>query len=142
MTNFNRTNYPLNEPIFPNWYNFGSAIDEEVEANRNMTWTQKTKLQDMVNVGWAQWRFMQIQLATSVDEHKRQCQWCLDKGVMVGELAPFEKDTIVIREQYSDRKFETLHIQCAIEKLQAIRENVEAGQEKLNRWLTMELHQG
>jgi hypothetical protein len=141
MTDFNRDSYPLNEPIFPNWYNFGAEI-EETDGYREMNWRQKSKLQDIINTGWAEWRFMQIQLATSIDEHKRQCQWCLGKSVMVGELVPFVKDTIVIREQYSSKKFNTLHLQCAIEKLQAIKENIEAGQEKLNRWLTMELHQG
>jgi len=48
------------------------------------------------------------------------------------EINRFHKGDVVIREQHTMTGFETLHVDCAQEKLAAIRESITRGEDRLH----------
>ena len=94
---------------------------------------------------------MEVRLATNTDEN-RECKWCRhklaqyevhtmnDRGYVTTTFNPpddmeinkFHKGDVVIREQTTMTGFETLHVDCAQEKLTAIRESITRGEDRLH----------
>jgi hypothetical protein len=127
-----RSIYPINEPVFPHWANLG--IEKETEHREFMNnnpsssvWDSYNHSTDLININFARWRYMEIKIATKVDQDKRECGWCKNN--------PFMKGDIVIREQVSQQDFDTLHPACAQQKLLAIKENLLNGIDKLDQMI-------
>ena len=156
----NRNNYPLYEPVFQNWNNVGAKAEEIIKAKYRakgkddsyIFWQDKQEYLDMICTGFYGWTHMEIRTATKTDE-ERQCKWCRQKLVQYEvnttnengritstilnlpegiEINKFKKGDVVIREQMSGTGFETLHVDCAQEKLAAIKESIEKGEDKLH----------
>jgi hypothetical protein len=158
----NRNNYPLYEPVFQNWNNVGAEAEEIIKAKYRakgkddsyIFWSDKREYLDMICTDYHfDWAHMEIRTATKTDEG-RQCKWCRQKlvqyevkntneyGIFVNttldlpegmEINKFKKGDIVIREQMSKTGFETLHVDCAQEKLAAVKESIKKGEDKLHR---------
>ena len=117
----NRNNYPINEPIFPHWSNLGARLEAEADRQweeddrQHGKWHYRQQYESAVSKDWSRWKYMEFRYATDVDAKKRICEWCNEN--------PFRKNDIVIREQVSQQDFNTLHVQCAREKLESIRES-------------------
>jgi hypothetical protein len=136
----NRNNYPINEPIFPHWNNLG--VEKDNEFDRDMpyedNWKARRDMQDLITQDWARWRFMEFKIATYTDE-KKKCEWCIKKfqdqhmePIQIDiELIRFRKGEPVIREQVSVQNFKTLHIECAREKIQSLKDNIDKSIEKM-----------
>jgi hypothetical protein len=143
MTSINRdrTRYPINEPIFPHWSNMGAVLDEEMaedQAKREREgdtayvprWKWMESKSDLIQKDFGRWRYMEMRFATPTDATKRKCMWCENKD-NGQETILFHKNDIVVREHVSQSDFTSLHPQCALEKLIAVKENMEKGIEKL-----------
>ena len=78
------------------------------------------------------WTYIRVQEATERDEDNN-CSWCVANGnhPEPGYLH-FHKGDIIAREQFSSRDFESLHLTCALLKLQRIREEFDMGYTKLS----------
>jgi len=121
--NYKRNEYPVNEPVFPNLENCGLDIEEKVaeQLTGRERWALKKELLPTITNEWTnKWMYMMLKYATDVDEHKRICKECGGKN-------SFTKDQLVIREQFSLQDFNTLHIQCAMNKLIRIRSEIQEG---------------
>jgi len=121
--NYKRNEYPVNEPVFPNLENCGLDIEEKVaeQLTGRERWALKKELLPTITNEWTnKWMYMMLKYATDVDEHKRICKECGGKN-------NFTKDQLVIREQFSLQDFNTLHIQCAMNKLIRIRSEIQEG---------------
>ena len=132
----NRNNYPINEPIFPHWSNLGARLEAEADRQWNDEdrssgkWYYYQQHQSPISKDWSRWRYMEFRYATEIDVRKRTCEWCHDKleerglteAEIIPEIIPFRKNDIVIREQVSQQDFKTLHVECAREKLEFIKE--------------------
>ena len=134
----NRNNYPINEPIFPHWSNLGARL--EAKADRQFEeeglrlnegrWHYYQQYQSPISKDWSRWKYMEFRYATDIDAKKRTCEWCHDKlekqgwteAEIVSQVVPFRKNDIVIREQVSQQDFKTLHVECAREKLESLKE--------------------
>ena len=116
-----RNNYPINEPVFPHWSNLGARLEAEADRDwekddrQHGKWHYRQRHESAVSKDWSRWKYMEFRYATDVDAKKRICEWCNEN--------PFRKNDIVIREQVSQQDFNTLHVQCAREKLESIRES-------------------
>ena len=76
---------------------------------------------------------MMLKYATDVDEDKRICKECFPPGAeaqLVRDENSFTKGQLVIREQFSLQDFDTLHIECAMNKLIRIRDEIQEGIDK------------
>ena len=150
MTNEN--NYPINEPIFPHWGNLGSEKESEMaewqlEHPTYGDWREKEAKGDIINKEYAKWRFMEIRVATDTDAQSRICQECKVpvEGAREFEGQPtewthaprghFVKGQIVVREQVSVQDFNTLHLECAHQKLSKIEDSVTRGLKNLEHMI-------
>jgi len=149
-----RNNYPIYEPVFKNWRNIGAESEEQIitskrEAGDTETyigWRDKKQYLDILSKDY-NWIYMEVRLATNTDEN-RECKWCkqkLDQYEVIEdkygrttsnppegmEINKFHKGDVVIREQMTANGFDTLHIDCAQEKLAAVKESVTKGEETL-----------
>ena len=149
-----RNNYPIYEPVFKNWRNIGAESEEQIitskrEAGDTETyigWRDKKQYLDILCKDY-NWMYMEVRLATNTDEN-RECKWCkqkLDQYEVIEdkygrttsnppegmEINKFHKGDVVIREQMTANGFDTLHIDCAQEKLAAVKESVTKGEETL-----------
>ena len=135
----NKNNYPINEPIFPHWGNLGSEKESEMAEGGdyyNTTWRQKEAKGDIINKEHAKWRYMEIRVATDTDFNSRICQECKVpvEGSREFEGQPtewthsprgrFVKGQMVVREQVSSQDFNTLHLECAHQKITKIKDSV------------------
>ena len=78
------------------------------------------------------WEYLRIQKATAVDED-HGCTWCKEKGhPMEQGYLHFHKGDLVAREHFSAQDFTTLHLTCALEKLNIIRDELDKGVRKLS----------
>jgi len=157
---YERNNYPIYEPVFLNWNNVGAEAEEKIVSQKRdegrddtyVGWRDKQKYQDLLFNDWYGWLFMEVRLATNTDEG-RQCKWCRQKLVQYEvnttnehgritsttlnlpegmEINKFKKGNVVIREQKTKTGFETLHVDCAQEKLAAIKESITRGEDRLH----------
>lgn len=146
----NRDNYPVNEPIFPHWNNLGARLEAEADAlweNDGMTrakWVYRQGVKtSLVSKDWSRWKHMEFRYATDIDAKKRTCEWCYDKLDSMGkqkaeidkEIIPFRKNDIVIREQFSNQDFRTLHVECAREKLNAVKKDFDKALENMDEMM-------
>ena len=113
-------------------------------------WRDKKQYLDILSKDY-NWIYMEVRLATNTDEN-RECKWCRqklaqyevhttnDRGYVTTTFNPpegmeinrFHKGDVVIREQHTMTGFETLHVDCAQEKLAAIRESITRGEDRLH----------
>lgn len=136
--NYKRNEYPVNEPVFPNLENCGLDIEEKVAEHIPITgrerWVLKKELLPTITKEWTnKWMYMMFKYATDVDENKRICKECFPPGAeaqLVKDENSFTKGQLVIREQFSLQDFDTLHIQCAMNKLIRIRDEIQEGIDK------------
>ena len=136
--NYKRNEYPVNEPVFPNLENCGLDIEEKVAEQLPITgkqrWVLKKELLPTITKEWTnKWMYMMLKYATDVDEDKRICKECFPPGAeaqLVRDENSFTKGQLVIREQFSLQDFETLHIECAMNKLIRIRDEIQEGIDK------------
>ena len=139
------TEYPIKEPMFPHVSNMGregyqayqaevDEIDSDSEQTSRERYDRKSAAQkrqlSRVNVDWGRWKYMEVRYATQVDQDSRRCEWC-SSGEDTDVFESFTKGNVVIREQFSNQDFKTLHMQCAVDKIEAIKRDIRAGQEKL-----------
>ena len=144
----NRNNYPINEPIFPHWGNLGSEKELEMaewssEHPTYTTWREKEAKGDIINKEYARWRYMEIRIATDTDAKSRMCTECRVpvEGGREFEGQPttwthatggnFVKGEIVVREQVSQQDFQTMHMDCAYQKITKIRDSVIRGLDRM-----------
>jgi len=137
----NENNYPINEPIFPHWHNLGSEKELEMEEWRVRhptynTWREKENKGDIINKEYGRWRYMEFRIATDTDANSRMCRECkvpvegsreVDGQPTEWNHAPgrhFVKGQIVIREQVSAQDFNTMHLDCAQQKVMEIKDSV------------------
>jgi len=153
-----RNNYPIYEPVFKNWRNIGVESEEQIIARKReagdaetyIGWRDKKQYLDILCKDY-NWMYMEVRLATNTDEN-RECKWCRqklaqyevhttnDRGYVTTTFNPpegmeinkFHKGDVVIREQHTMTGFETLHVDCATEKLAAIKENIARGEDRLH----------
>jgi len=131
--NYKRNEYPVNEPVFPNLENCGLDIEEKVaeQLTGRERWALKKELLPTITNEWTnKWMYMMLKYATDVDEDKRICKECFPPGAeaqLVRDENSFTKGQLVIREQFSLQDFDTLHIQCAMNKLIRIRSEIQEG---------------
>ena len=156
---YERNNYPIYEPVFLNWNNIGAEAEEKVISQKRdegrddtyIGWADKKEHLDLLLKDWYGWAYMEVRFATNTDEG-RQCKWCRQKLVQYEvnttsenrvvsttlnlpegiEINKFKKGDVVIREQQSKTGFETLHVDCAQEKLAAIKESIAKGEDRLH----------
>jgi len=132
-TKNNRDNYPINEPVFPHWGNIGMILDAEVDLENLDTprWRALESKSDIIMKDYARWRYMEMRYATEADTPaKRKCMWC-EKKLEALRHEPIRKNNIIIREMVSQGDFQPLHLDCALEKLNEIKESLAKGIEKL-----------
>ena len=73
------------------------------------------------------WEHLRTQKATAVDED-HGCTWCKEKGhPMEQGYMHFHKGDLVAREHFSAQDFTTLHLTCALEKLNILRDELDKG---------------
>jgi len=149
---YNRNEYPINEPIFPNLENCGLDIEEAVQRDvvtnhgNTSAFTLKRNHLPMITKEWTnKWMYMMFQYATDVDANKRVCQECYPPGTdeqLIRNEDRFTKGQVVIREQFSLQDFNTLHIACAINKLARIRNEVDEGLNRFSKIVSELQHKG
>ena len=139
---YNRTHYPINEPVFPHWQNIGMVLDNETIAENEQRafdgdttyrprWRELESKSDIVMKDYSRWRYMVMRHATEADtEPKRKCMWCENK-IEALRRDPIRKKNIIIREMVNQGDFNSMHPDCALEKLNMIKESIEKGIEKL-----------
>ena len=142
MKSYDREKYPINEPVFPHWGNIGMELEEVMaeEADQRelngdtayrYRWRELEEKSDIIMKDYARWRYMEMRFATPADvEPKRKCMWC-EKKLEALRRDPIRKDNIIIREMVSQGDFHSMHPDCALEKLNEIRESINKGIEKL-----------
>jgi hypothetical protein len=131
----NRNDYPINEPIFPHWGNLGSEKELEMaewlsEHPTYPTWREKEARGDIINKEYARWRYMEIRIATDTDAKSRMCTECrvpvegMEARWNHATGRQFVKGQIVIREQVSAQDFNTMHLDCAQQKVMEIKDSI------------------
>ena len=105
----------------------------------NMTYAEAEEVAPEISKGY--WRNMRIQRATDADV-KRSCRWTNCNNPLTVErkhyfsigdnskgnsINTFIKDEYLIREQFSAQTFECYHLECAIQKLQIIEQEIHSG---------------
>lgn len=138
--NYKRNEYPVNEPVFPNLENCGLEIEEaidrefeDIHGNYRRNQLKREKLPTITKEWTNKWMYMMFKYATDVDEDRRICKECFPPGAeaqLERDENSFTKGHLVIREQFSVQDFDTLHIQCAMNKLIRIRDNIQEGIDK------------
>jgi len=159
----NRNNYPIYEPVFKNWNNIGAESEAKIIAEQRaegevdyayIRWQDKKEYLDILRKNY-NWMYMEVRFATKADE-ERECKWCrekLDQYEVIAdkygrttppddyiEINEFRKGDVVIREQTTTTGFDTLHIDCAQEKLAAIRESIARGEDTLHSLIIASEH--
>jgi len=141
----NRNNYPINEPIFPHWMNVGAKFEDVIAENHDIQkddngnlpyipWKWKEEFSNLLTKDNGRWRYMEIKIATKADED-RECKRCKEnhEEAYKKNPKPFKKGTVVIREQFSQQDFTTLHPQCSIQKINKIKEELNTASDRLMR---------
>ena len=136
--------YPVKEPLFPHYSNMGrdatldyeqerDSIDEkDLTSAQNYDQKQDARKRNIsrINLDWGRWKYMEVRYATQVDQDSRTCEWCLEEHPN-SEVESFRKGNIVVREQFSNQDFKTLHMICAVDKIESLKTSLQLGQDKL-----------
>lgn len=152
MNQRDRTQYPVFEPLFPHYENIGmeneSAIEEDEQAILNefpdintIDWQVKRgirqKYESLINRDWGRWKWMEVRIATNTDKDGRRCEWCISHHNLNknDNATMFAKGDIVVREQFSQTDFRTLHMRCALEKITSLQDALQDGKERLQTYI-------